>query len=197
MIVLIAPRYDNVTARTHGAANKTLGDLLALNIDAVPLFVDDATISRISESLGDHIECVAYYGHGDHLGRLLTQDRLPWCDTCGSGLSRKTVYAHACRGMVFLSQRGSALGLRCAMGYKIDLFQPDAAGDDFWARFNDVHAFVAREIGQRTGHEDIIARFYEFCTLHLHALDEGDAGLIELIAIYQARDGFEVVEFHT
>jgi hypothetical protein len=196
MIVLIAPRYDGVTTRTHAVAMKTLADILDLNIEAVPLFVDDATINRISESLVDRIECVAFYGHGDDSGRPLTQTREPWCDECGSVLERKTVYAHACRAMLFLSLRGSELGLTCAMGYRIDLFQPAEAEEDFWERFNEVHAFVARELVKKSAHEDIKGRFYEFCTTHLDALHSAGAGLVELIAILQARDDFEILEFN-
>jgi hypothetical protein len=195
MIILIAPRYDGVTARTHAVAEKTLCDILALNIDVISLFVEDATLLKILESLGGDIECVAYYGHGDHLGRLLTQERKPWCDACGSALQRKTIYAHACRAMVFLSHNGGALGLVCAMGYRIDLFQPYSADEDYWVRFNEVHAFVAREIVQKASHEEIKRRFYELCTFHLHALNKAGAGLIELITMEQARDDFEILRF--
>ena len=193
MIILIAPRYDGVTERTHAVAEKTLADIIALEIDVIT--ADRGYVLRISESLRGDMVVMA--NRGDQLlRRLLTQKREPWCEACGGDLSRKTIYAHACRGMVFFRHNGAGLGLACAMGYSIDLFQPDTADDDFWTRFKEVHAFVARGIVQRVGHEELKRQFYEFCTFHLHALNDAGAGLIELIAIEQARDDFEILEFN-
>jgi len=195
MILIIAPRYDSVTERTHSVAEEALLRMRILQVNATHLFIEQASLINIINALCEDVEIIAYYGHGDEFGRLLTQEREPWCQACAGALLNRIIYAHACRGMRYLSQNNDMLRITCALGYRTDLFQPSSASESFWDRFRDIHAFVPEQLALRTQNVIIKESFYDFCTTHLHDLNSEDAGLVELIAIQQARDDFEIVQF--
>ena len=81
MLLILATRYDEVTARTLAVAQalREAGQTASLQVTA--LFEADATENSLRQRLDRSLRVCTFFMHGDQDGRLLGQDGLPlWSD---------------------------------------------------------------------------------------------------------------------
>jgi len=191
-LLVFATRYDDVTRRTHGIAQRLLASAGESGIATSALLETAAVGPGLVDALAGHPVVVAFYCHGDEEGRLLAQDRQPcWTDDRIPDLSGIAVFAHACRAIRWLTDHAAHHRARLMIGYEGDLITPANGSVRFWEIYRDVHSFIPRELAAGTDDSRIRHEFSEVCTRCLHELYKHQAGLIELVAIQQS--GNEVV----
>jgi hypothetical protein len=188
-LLIFATRYDLVTHRTHGIAQKLMANVKQLGIASVALFEALATPAGLVAAAANRPTVIAFYCHGDADGRLLAQDREPcWSSAGVPDLSGIVVFALACRAMCWLGKDAACLNARLLVGYECDLMTPANGSSRFWEVYEDIHCFVAQNLAVGANEAWIERQFYELCTKYVHELDDSEAGLVELIAIQQSRD---------
>lgn len=188
-LLVFATRYDDVTRRTHGIAQRLLASAGQCGIATSALLETAALGPGLMEGIASHPVVIAFYCHGDGQGRLLAQDRQPcWTGDTIPDLSGIAVFAHACRAIRWLTDQAARHRARLMIGYEGDLITPADGSIRFWDMYGEVHSFVAQHLAAGTDDSWIRREFYEVCTRCFHELDKHQAGLIELVAIQQSRD---------
>jgi hypothetical protein len=188
-LVIFATRYDGVTRRTHRIAQRLLAVAESSGIECAALFETHATDRALAEAVSLRPAAIAFYCHGDLDGRILAQDREPcWAPTSTPDLSGVAVFAHACRAMCWLRAQAADLRSCLVVGYERDLKLPANGSARFWEIYEDLRTFVARHLAEGADADSIRRPFYDLCTKYLHELDAREAGLMELVAVYQSRD---------
>jgi hypothetical protein len=160
-----------------------------LGISSVALIESAATTVEFRNAAASGPAVIAFYCHGDVAGRILTQDGEPcWTPEAIPDLSGTAVFAHACRGMCWLSGQARELKARLLVGWECDLKTPANGSDRFWEVYAGVHCFLPKRLA--TGADDAMIRrdYYEFCTRYIHELNARDARLMEIIAVQESRD---------
>jgi hypothetical protein len=197
MLLIFATDYDVVTRRTHAIARRLLETVADAEVETVSLFGEAAVAARFRNALADEPSVIAFYGHGDEQGRILTQDRKPcWLHDGIPKLTGVAVYAHACRAMCWLSEQAAYHHARLLVGYRIDLCTPADGSERFWQIYQEIHSFVPGQLA-RSGQEERIRRdYYDLCTVRFHELNATEANLMEIIAVQQSRDYLAFLEGH-
>ena len=189
MLLIFATQYDDVTEQTSAIARHLLLCAADSGIPAQPLFGELAVQDELLVALTRSPTVIAFYGHGDEQGRILTQDREPcWADDNIPTLRGVSVYAHACRALKWLSDQASQHQAHLLVGYYVDLKIPCDGSTRFWEVYREIHSFVPHHLAQNARNEEIRRDFYDLCTLYFHELNGPFAPLMEVIAVQESRD---------
>jgi hypothetical protein len=189
MLLILASRYDAVTARTLAIAQSLREAAQAASVEVTALFETDATEDSLRRRLGRSFRVFAVYTHGDRDGRLLGQDRIPlWSDDSVPDFHQGALVAHACRAMLTLDEQFKRLGASVIVGYRVDLMLPPDGGTTFWDLYRHLHVLFPRRLAQGCQVPDIRDEFYRYGTDAFAQLNQQDGSLIELIALQQSRD---------
>ena len=189
MLLILATRYDEVTARTLAVAQalREAGQAASLHVTA--LFEADATEDSLRQELDRSFRVVAFYTHGDQNGRLLGQDGIPlWSDDSVPDFHQGALVAHACRAMLTLDEQFEKLDASIIVGYRIDLKLPPDGNATFWDLYGRLHVLFPLRLAQGCHAPDVRDEFYRFGTEAFAQLDQQGGSLIELLALQQSRD---------
>ena len=189
MLLILATRYDAVTARTLAIAQalREAGQAASLHVTA--LFEGDATEDSLRQVLDRSLEVFAFYTHGDRDGRLLGQNGHPlWTDDSVPGFRQGALVAHACRAMLTLDDQFEKLDASLVVGYRIDLMLPPDGTATFWDFYARLHVLFPLRLAQGCHASDVRDEFYRFGTEAFAQLDQQGGSLIELLALQQSRD---------
>ena len=189
VLLIFATRYDDVTRRTHGIAQKLLASAEQSGIATLALLEGAATGAQLLNAAANRPTVIALYSHGDLDGRILAQDQRPcWTAQTVPDLSGIAVFAHACRAIGWLRDQSAHHRARLLVGYEGDLIAPANGSTWFWEIYEEVHSFVPHRLAAGADDAWIRNEFYELCTKRFHALNIQQAQLMELVAIQQSRD---------
>jgi hypothetical protein len=189
LLLIFATRYDDVTRRTFGIAQRLRERAEHSGIATLALFEAAATGTRLLDETANRPTVIAIYSHGDVNGEILAQDQQPcWTNQTVPDLSGITLFAHACRGIRWLTDQVEHHKARLLVGYAGDLISPVNGSAQFWEIYQEVHSFVPQHLAARADDAWVRTEFYELCTRHFHKLNLDQAPLIELVAVQQSRD---------
>lgn len=198
MLLIFATRYDDSTERSHSIAIRLIEKTETSKFQYVPLLSDDATQESLRGALNDKYEVVAFYSHGDDNGTILAQNRLACIDIKEKpgfaipSFSKAMLYAYACRAFLWLSQHKSSLNTGKIFGYSEDIIIPNSDNPEFWKHYEHIHSYIPLQLMHGRGHDDIKRDFFQECTDIFDSLSDNEGGLMELMAVQQARDGLEI-----
>ncbi len=188
MLLILATRYDAVTARTLAIAQSLRNAGQAVSLHVTALFEADATEDSLRHELDRSFRVVTFYTHGDQNGRLLGQDGLPlWSDDSVPDFHQGDLVAHACRAMLTLDEQFEKLDAGIVVGYRSDLKLPPNGNTHFWDLYGRLHVLFPLRLAQGCRASDILDEFHRFGTEAFEQLDQQGGSLIELIALQQSR----------
>ncbi len=189
MLLILATRYDEVTARTLAVAQALREAGHAACVDVTASFEADATENSLRKELDRAFRVSAFYTHGDQNGQLLGQDGIPlWSDHSVPGFHQGALVAHACRAMLTLDEQFERLDAGVIVGYRVDLKLPPDGGRTFWDLYRRLHVLFPLRLAQGCHAPDVRDEFYRLGTEAIAKLYQQDGSLIELIALQQSRD---------
>jgi hypothetical protein len=189
VLLIFATRYDDVTRRTYGIAHRLLADAKQAGVATATLFDVDATCDGFLQAAQNHPIVIAFYSHGNDEGAVLTQDKEPcWSSKTVPDLSGVALFAHACRGILWLRNQAPRHKARLLVGYEGDLYTPQNGSPRFWKIYEELHSFVPQQLAANADDAQVQRQFYELCTKRFHEINSDQSPLMEILAIRQSRD---------
>jgi len=190
VLLIFATRYDDITRRTYGIAQRLLADAKQAGATTVTLFDADATGDGILNAAAlNRPIVIAFYSHGNDEGAILAQNRKPcWSSQTVPDLSGVALFAHACRGIRWLRDQAPRHRARLLVGYEGDLYTPQNGSPRFWEIYEELHSFVPQQLAANADDAQVQRRFYDLCTKRFHKINSDQTPLIEILAIRQSRD---------
>ncbi|MGA7701535.1 MAG: hypothetical protein WCB27_18160 [Thermoguttaceae bacterium] len=190
VLLIFATRYDDVTRRTYGIAQRLLADAKQASVVTVTLFDADATCDGFLQAATQNRPIViAFYSHGNDEGAILTQDREPcWSSRTVPDFSGIALFAHTCRGIRWLRDQASRHKARLLVGYENDLLTPRNGSPRFWNIYEELHSFVPQQLATKADGAQVRRQFYDLCTKRFYELNSDQTPLMEMVAIMQSRD---------
>jgi hypothetical protein len=188
MLLIVATRYDEVTARTLAVAEYLLQQGREREVETTVLFETRATRDSLREEIARPVQVVAFFGHGNERG-IMAQDQEPfWQEGDLPDFHGSAVVAHACRAMLHLEHHVERLRASVIVGYRVDLKLPPNGSDLFWDRYRRLHSLFPLRLVEAADVDRTRDEFYRLGTESLEEVFRHGGSLIELISLQQSRD---------